>query len=219
MNQIFSVVGLNSIGLALATWSVTMLIGTHHPFLPVVEVILASVGLGMIATGTGWLTILMFIGSSRQQRESIAEVVPTRATTPTTPVPRRDQLGTAMEDLRRSALSLIERRRELHHLNVHQWHRPHPDETSIEIEANKQYRLAKSNLELYRLSLPTQFWGPVDSFAGSIEERMSQEVYSPPNDQRVHEAFNQRWHDAMQEINDITFSLPPTEPVSASSGI
>ena len=124
-----------------------------------------------------------------------------------------------MEDLQRSALSLIERRRELHHMNVHQWHRPHPEETSIEIEANKQYRLAKSNLELYRLSLPTQFWGPVDSFAGSIEERMSQEAYSPPNDQRVHEAFNQRWHDAMQEINSITFSLTPTEPVSASSGI
>ncbi len=196
-----------------------MLIGTHHPFLPVVEVILASVGLGMIATGTGWLTILMFIGSGRQRQESIAEVVPTRATTPTTPLPRRDQLATAMEDLQRSALSLIERRRELHHMNVHQWHRPHPEETSIEIEANKQYRLAKSNLELYRLSLPTQFWGPVDSFAGSIEERMSQEVYTPPNDQRVHEAFSQRWHDAMQEINSITFSLPPTEPVSTSSGI
>ena len=217
MNQIFSVVGLNSVGLALATWGVTMLIGTHHPFLPVVEVILASVGLGMIGIGTGWLTILMFVGSNRQERETDVEGNPTRATTPTTPVPRRDKLVAAMEDLQRSALSLIERRRELHHLNVHQWHRPHSEETSMEIEANKKYRQAKSNLELYRLSLPTKFWGPVDSFAESIEARLSKEAYSPPKDQQVHEDFNQRWHAAMQELNDITFSLPPAEPVSATS--
>ena len=216
MNQIFSVVGLNSIGLALATWGVTMLTGTHHPFLPVVEVILTSVGLGMIAGGTGWLTFLMFVGSSRQQQETDVESVPTRATTPTTPVPRRDKLVVAMEDLQRSALGLIERRRELHHLNVHQWHHPHPEETSKEIEANKQYRRAKSNLDLYRLSLPTKFWGPVDSFAASIEERLSQETYAPPNDQQVHEDFNQSWHEAMQEINDITFSPPPAKPVTAT---
>ena len=217
MNQIFSVVGLNSVGLALATWGVTMLIGTHHPFLPIVEVILTSVGLGMIAIGTGWLTFLMFVGASRQAQETDLEGVPTRTTTPTTPVPRRDKLAAAMEDLQRSALSLIERRRELHHLNVHQWHHAHPEETSMEIEANKQYRKAKSNLEFYRQSLPTKFWGPVDSFAGSIEERLSREAYSPPKDKQVHEDFNQSWHAAMQELNDITFSLPPTEPVSATS--
>lgn len=217
MNQIFSMVGLNSVGLALATWGVTMLIGTHHPFLPVVEVILTSTGLGLILSGTGWLTILMLVGGSRQRRETDFESAPARATTPTTSAPRRDKLAAAMEDLQRSALSLIERRRELHHLNVHQWHRPHSEETSVEIEANKQYRQAKSNLELHRLSLPTKFWGPVDSFAESIEGRLSQEAFSPPNDKQVHEDFNQSWHAAIQEINDINFSLPPVEPVGATS--
>ena len=146
MNQILSVVGLNSIGLALATWGVTMLSGTHHPFLPTVEVILTSLGLGMIASGTGWLTFLMFVGSSRQKREPIGESIPTRSTTPSTPVPRRDKLVTAMEDLQKSALRLIERRRELHHLNVHQWHHAHAEETSMEIEANKEYRQARSHV-------------------------------------------------------------------------
>ena len=100
MNQIFSMVGLNSVGLALATWGVTMLIGTHHPFLPVVEVILTSTGLGLILSGTGWLTILMLVGGSRQRQETDVESAPARATTPTTSAPRCDKLAAAMEDLR-----------------------------------------------------------------------------------------------------------------------
>ena len=87
----------------------------------------------------------------------------------------------------------------------------------MEIEALKGYRQAKSNLELYRLSLPNQFWGPVASFCDVVDESVSREAYSSPNDKTIRETLNRQWHAVMREINDISFGMPPSEPVSPAS--
>lgn len=194
-----------------------MLLGTHNPFLPIVEAVVTVIGLVLIAVGTGWMTFLVLIGSTREQPTFERDSIPARPTTATSPVPRRDRLLKAMEELQDSALDLIERRRELHHMNMRQWHNEHREETDGEIEATKRYRLAKTNLELYRRSLPTEFWSPVDSFGEAIEESISREAYSTPNDKAVYEALNRNWHKATQGINDISFGMPTDDPVSRAS--
>ncbi|MDA0733276.1 MAG: hypothetical protein O2909_04520 [Chloroflexi bacterium] len=217
MIQLRLVVALNTVGLALAIWGVTMLLGTHNPFLPIVEAIVTVIGLVVASIGTGWMTVLLLIGNTREQRTSATDSIPVRPATAASPVPRRDRLLKAMEELQDSALDLIERRRELHHMNLRQWHNEHRDETAGEIEATKRYRLAKTNLEMYRPSLPAEFWSPVDSFAQAIEESISREAYSTPNDKGVYEALNRNWHRALQGINDISFGVPASEPVGRAS--
>jgi len=217
MIQLRLVVALNALGLGLATWGVTMLLGTHNPFLPVVEALVTSSGLGVVAGGTVWIAVLLLIEGTRGRRTSEVDRVPVRSAAAINLDPYRDRVSIAMKDLQDSALDLIERRRELYHLNLHQWHNEHRDETAGEIEATKRYRLAKTDLELYRLSLPTKFWSPVDSFAEEVEQSISREAYSAPNDKGVYESLNRNWHNAMQEINDVSLGLPITEGVGRVS--
>jgi len=217
MIQLRLVVALNAVGLGLATWGVTMLLGTHNPFLPVVEALVTVSGLGVVATGTAWIAVLILIEGIRGSRTSEVDRVSLRTAATINLDPHRDRLSIAMKELQDSALNVIERRRELYHLNLKQWHNEHRDETAGEIEATKRYRLAKTDLELYRISLPTKFWSPVDSFGEAVEQSISREVYSTPNDKEVYESLNRYWHDAMQEINDVSLGLPIIEEVGRVS--
>lgn len=217
MIQLRLVVALNALGLGLATWGVTMLLGTHNPFLPVVEALITVSGLGVVAGGTVWIAVLLLIEGTQGLRTSEVDRVPVRSANAINLDPHRDRLSIAMKDLQDSALDLIESRRELYHLNLHQWHNEHRDETADVIEATKRYRLAKADLELYRMSLPTKFWSPVDSFAEAVEQSISREVYSTPHDKEVYESLNHNWQYAMQEINDVSLGLPNPEGVGRVS--
>jgi hypothetical protein len=119
------------------------------------------------------------------------------------PLPNRERLIKAMEGLQDEALDLIERRREIHHLNIHQWHYAHREETASEIEANKRYRYAKNTLELERLSTPTQFWVPLDNFCGVVEQSLAREVYAPPTDQGVYQTMERLRQLTLQQIDAI----------------
>ena len=218
MIQLRLVVVLNALGLGLATWGVTMLLGTHNPFLPVVEALVTVSGLGVVAGGTGWIAVLLLIEGTRGRRTSEADRISVRSAAAINLDLHRDRLSIVMKELQDSALDLIERRRELHHLNLHQWHNEHRDETAGEIEATKLYRLAKTDLEIYRLTLPTKFWSPVDSFAETVERSISREVYSTPNDKGVYESLNRDWHNAMQEITDVSLGLSRTEGLPTTEG-
>ena len=210
MIQLTLVVALNAIGLVLATWGVTMLLGTHNPFLPMVEAIITVIGLTVATAGTGWMAALLIIGSTRRLRSAGTNNIAARPTPATRPVPHRDRLLKAMEELHNSALDLIERRRELHQMNLRQWHNEHREETAGEIEATKRYRLARTNLEPYRQVLPAHYRSPVDRFAEAIEASIPREAYSTPNDKGVYESLNRNWHQAMQGINDISTGMPTT---------
>jgi len=217
MIQLTLVVALNAFGLVLASWGVTMLLGTHHPFSPVLETIVTVIGLVLAAAGTVWMAVLLLIGVTRGQRTAKTYDIPVRPVAATNPVPHRDRLLNAMEELHDSALDLIERRRELHQMNLRQWHNEHREETAGEIEATKRYRLARANLELCRKVLPDHFRTPVDRFVEAIEGSISREAFSTPKDRGVYDSLKRNWHQAMQGINDISFGLPITEPVSRAS--
>jgi hypothetical protein len=171
----------------------------------------------MVSGGTGWIAVLLLIEGTRGRRTSEADRIPVRSAAAINLDLHRDRLSIVMKELQHSALDLIERRRELHHLNLHQWHNEHRDETAGEIEATKRYRQAKTDLEIYRLLLPTKFWSSVDSFAEAVEQSISLEVYSEPNDKGVYESLTRNWHNAMQEINDVSLGLPITEGVGRVS--
>lgn len=215
MIQLTLVVALNALGLGLATWGVTMMLGTHNPFLPIVEAIIIISGLSVAAAGTGWMAVLLIIGSTRGLRTAGTYESPVRPAA-ASPIPHRDRLLKAMQELHDSALDLIERRRELHQMNLRQWHNEHREETAGEIEATKRYRLARTNLELYRQILPGQFWPPVDTFIEAIESSISREAYSIPNDKGVYELLKRNWHQATQGIRDISLGQPA--PVLSTPG-
>jgi hypothetical protein len=211
MIQLTLVVALNVLGLSVAIWGVSMLLGTHHPFPPVVEAVITLIGLVAVAAGTGWMAVLVIIGSTRSQRTADIPVRPAAVK----PAPHRDRLLKAMEELHDSALDLIERRRELHQMNLRQWHSEHREETAGEIEATKRYRLAKTNLELYRQTLPAHFRLPVDRFVEAVAGSISREAYSTPNDRGVYELLKHNWRQATQGISDISFGPPTAGPPAA----
>lgn len=225
MIQLTLVVALNALGLGLAAWGVTMLLGTHNPFLPMVEAVITIMGLVAAAAGTGWMAILLIIGSTRGLRNAEPRDFPVRPA-PASPIPHRDRLLMAMKELHDSALDLIERRRELHQMNLRQWHDEHRAETAGEIEATRRYRLARTDLELFQNILPTQYWSPVSRFVDVIEGSISREAYSTPNDKGVYELLKSNWRQATQGINDISLgkSAPgqtapgPASPESTSPG-
>lgn len=220
MIQLTLVVALNALGLGLAMWGVTMLLGTHNPFLPIIEVTITIFGLFVAAAGTGWMAVLLIIGSTRGLRTAETYEFPGRPVA-ASPIPHRDRLLMAMQELNDSALDLIERRRELHQMNLRQWHNEHREETAGEIEATKRYRLARTNLELYRHILPAQFWPPVDIFIEAIELSITREAYSTPNDKGVYELLKRNWHQATQGIRDISLGQPTpglSTPVLSTPG-
>lgn len=213
MAQITMFAIFNVAGLALATWGVLVLAGTHSPFGTVAAITMTSGGLGLVMLSTVLLVASVAAALNWRFRSNKAPLNNDEPPFPTH-LPQRDQLVAVMENVHYTALELIERRREIHHLNTHQWHYAHREETSREIATAKQYRQAKSALELHRLSLPTQFWAPVDNYCDAIEQTMAQEVYSPPNDRQVGETFNRLWHAALREINDLAFATPEPQEVS-----
>ena len=212
MIRIASVIGLNVLGMAVATWGLTMLLGTHTPFVPVAVTAITSSGLGLIAVSTALLVESVLVGGNRPGSSRQIEELPPETPAPT-PVHNRSRLAESMEDLHRATLDLVERKREVYYLNLHQWHHDHREETSAEIDANKRYRHAKNALELERLSLPTQFWMPVDGFCEALEDTLAREVYSPPKDKRVYESMNRLWHSTLRELNDVAMQIPSAREV------
>lgn len=197
---------LNLVGLAMTGWGVSMLLGAYPRFQPVVVVTITSGGLGMIALSTVWLIALWIWGAVQRK---LARNSPGLVEASTThPLPNWEQLTRVMEDLQEEALDLIERRREIHHLNIHQWHYAHREETASEIEANKRYRQAKNSLELERLATPTQFWVPLDNFCGVVEQSLTREVYAPPTDQGVYHTFERLRQLTLQQLDAIASGAP-----------
>jgi hypothetical protein len=216
MAQITFVIALNVVGLTIAAWGVSMFVGTSSSLGPVEVTVLTSGGLALVALGTLFLAWSVFFADNYTKRVREVDEVGTSRVSPV-PLRGREQLLQAMEELQEAALKLIERRREIHHLNVHQWHYAHRDETSQEIAAAKRYRQAKSGLELHRLSLPTQFWMTVDTFCDVIDQSISHEIYSPPNDKRVYEVLNRHWQATVRQINDIALGTPALEQAHQSA--
>ena len=210
MSQITLAAALNFLGLAMAAWGVSTLLGAPSPFEPVAVTALSTGGLGLILVSTLLLVGLMLSSGNRKDRSSELDDIRSEAVTPV-PLRHQDQLVNAMQELRDSALDLIERRREVHHLNIHRWHYAHRDETALEIAAHKRYRQAKSALELHRLTLPTEFWVPVDRFCDAIDLSLSRDVYSPPKDRQVYDNFVRIWQSTMRQINDIVSGRPASE--------
>jgi hypothetical protein len=195
----------NLIGLAMAGWGVSMLLGVYPRFQPVMVATITSSGLGVIALSTVWLIALWLFGVvQRKLARNTPELVEAATNHP---LPNREQLIRAMENLQEEALDLIERRREIHHLNIHQWHYAHREETASEIEANKRYRQAKNALELERLATPTQFWVPLDNFCGAVEQSLAREVYAPPTDQGVYHTIARLRQLTLQQIDAIATSV------------
>jgi hypothetical protein len=210
MSQITLAAALNFLGLAMAAWGVSMLLGVPSTFEPLAITALTTGGLGLILVSTLLLVGLVLSSSSRDNRSREPDGIQGGAAKPV-PLRHQDQLVNAMEELRDSALDLIERRREIHHLNIHRWHYAHRDETSQEIAAHKRYRQAKSALELHRLSLPTEFWVPVDNFCDAIDLSLSRDVYSPPKDRQVYDNFVRLWHSTMRQINETVSGRPASD--------
>jgi len=201
---------LNLIGLAMTGWGVSMLLGVYPRFQPVVVATITSGGLGVIALSTVWMLALLLMGAVQKKLARPGPELVQAATAH--PLPNRERLVKVMEDLQEEALDLIERRREIHHLNVHQWHYAHREETASEIEANKRYRHAKNALELERLATSTQFWVPLDNFCGAIEQCLAREVYAPPTDQGVYQTIQRLRQLTLQQID--TIATNGQEPVA-----
>src|SRR5688572_13815710 len=108
----------NLIGLAMAGWGVSMLLGAYPRFQPVVAASITSGGLGVIALSTVWMIVLLIWGVAQRKLTSKGPELVEAATVH--PLPNRERLIKAMEGLQDEALDLIERRREIHHLNIHQ---------------------------------------------------------------------------------------------------
>jgi hypothetical protein len=174
---------------------------------------MTSGGLGVIALSTVWMVALLLVGAVQRKFASAGPELVQAA--PHHPLPNRERLVRAMEDLQEEALDLIERRREIHHLNMHQWHYAHREETASEIEANKRYRQAKNFLELERLATPTQFWVPLDNFCGVVEQCLTREVYAPPppTDHGVYQTIQRLRQLTLQQIDTIANNAP--EPVAS----
>ncbi|HZA23604.1 MAG TPA: hypothetical protein VFA32_13560 [Dehalococcoidia bacterium] len=210
MSQITLAAALNFLGLAMVALGVSMLLVAPSLVEPVAVAALTTGGVGLILLSTLLLVGLMLSSSNREERSWETDDAQSATAIPV-PLRHQDQLINAMEELRDSALDLIERRREIHHLNIHRWHYAHRDETSQEIAAHKRYRQAKSALDLHRLSLPTEFWVPVDNFCDAIDLSLSRDVYSAPKDRQVYDNFVRLWHSTMRQINEIVSGRPAPE--------
>jgi hypothetical protein len=205
MNNNSSVVILNCIGLAVAVWGVTMLMDTHPLFIPsaVNSITLAGLGLILIATTLQAkhtfpefsltalpLMALSYIPKVRLARKNKAHSFELDSE-PEDTKPEYYHLWDALDELSSSASELIEKKREVYHLNVHQWHNEHKEETQSEIFAAKRYRSAKSTVLQEKSLAPSQFSIPIDSFCEALEDCLSQDIYSSPGDPHVKHKINE----------------------------
>jgi len=215
MNNNSSVVILNSIGLAVAVWGVTMLMDSHPLFIPsaVNSITLAGLGLILIATTLQAkhtfpefsLTALPLMALSYIPKVRLA---PRKNKTdgfeldsePEDPKPEYDHLWDALDELSSSASELIEKKRQVYHLNVHQWHNDHKEETQSEIFAAKRYRSAKSTVLQEKSLAPSQFSIPIDSFCEALEDCLSEDIYSAPGDPHAKDKINELLGSANHQI-------------------
>ena len=214
MNNNSSVVILNCIGLAVAVWGVTMLMDNHPLFIPsaVNSITLAGLSLILIATTLQAkhtfpefsltalpLMALTYIPKVRLPRKNKASIHELNSE-PEDSKPEYYHLWDALDELSSAAGELIEKKRELYHLNVHQWHSDHKEETQSEIFANKRYRRAKSTVFQEKSLAPSQFSIPIDSFCEALEDCLSEDIYSSPGDPHVKDKINELLGSANNQI-------------------
>ena len=214
MNNNSSVVILNSIGLAVSAWGVTMLMDRHPLFIPSAVNSITLVGLGLILIATTLqakhtfpqfsltalpLMALSYIPKIRLARKNKSYSFELDSE-PEDSKPAYDHLWNALDELSISASELIEKKREVYHLNVHQWHNDHKEETQSEIFAAKRYRSAKSTVLQEKSLAPSQFSIPSDSFCEALEDCLSEDVYSSPGDPHVKEKINELLGSANHQI-------------------
>ena len=206
MKQLLPTLGLNVLGLTVTAWGVGMLVNFYRPLIGVAEGAIVAVGLAVLGLSTLWLLLLSaksLRGSSKPERIEILEEQP-----PAIPLPNSAQLFMAIRGLTDDSIGLIEKRREIHYLNMQQWHRDHRKETAEEIEATKRYRGSKNTLDLERLAAPTPFWPTLDNFYTLVDRSLNDAIYSAPGDRVVHDAINRYSQHAIQQLQDISSGVP-----------
>jgi hypothetical protein len=203
-NNSASVVILNTIGLVVAVWGVIMLMDNHPIFIPTVVNSITLTGLGFILVATVLhakhtfpqfslvslpliaLTYIPKVKLSRKNKHSSHGVY----LEPEDSKSEYSNLWDALDELSSSARELIEKKRELYYLNVHQWHNEHKEETQSEIFAAKRYRSAKSTILQEKSLAPSQFLIPINSFCDALEDCLSEDIYSSPGDRHVKDKIN-----------------------------
>tara|TARA_B100000029_G_scaffold250199_2_gene247143 strand:- start:8388 stop:9083 length:696 start_codon:yes stop_codon:yes gene_type:complete len=215
MNNNAITVILNIVGLAITLWGVTMLMDNHPIFIPAAVNAITYGGLIVLLVSTILLARHTFPEISliavpliaisylprihlfsRNNNNSQHEDQPEKIE----PENKYGNLISAMSDLRYSATELAEKRRELYHLNVKQWHYDHKEETQYEIAAAKKYRSAKSNLFQHRELSPNQFTVPIDSFCSGIEQCLNDETYTDPEESHLTEKMADIWDSANHQL-------------------
>ncbi|MFQ6026010.1 MAG: hypothetical protein ACE5Q6_00690 [Dehalococcoidia bacterium] len=202
MKQLLPALALNILGLAVTGWGVAMLVGIYAPIRSLSDGTIAAAGLAVLGLSTLWLLLLLAI--SWKGRPKPEEIGLPAEDPPAIPLPNSNQLFMAIRGLTEDATELIEKRREIHYLNMQQWHREHREETAAEIEATKRYRDSKNTLDLERLAAPTQFWTAVDNLCALVDRSLNDEVYSAPGDRVVHDAISRYSQYTIQQLQDIS---------------
>jgi len=203
MKQLLPALGLNILGLAVTAWSVGMLVNFYPPLIGVAEGAVAAVGLAVLSLSTLWLLALPVMHLVQERSNSKLPEMPEESPN-AIPLANSAQLFMAIKGLTDDTIGLIEKRREVHYLNMQQWHRDHREETAAEIEATKRFRGSKNSLDLERLAAPTPFWPTLDNFRALVDRSLSDEVYSAPGDRIVHDAINRYSKHTIQQLQDIS---------------
>jgi hypothetical protein len=203
MKQLLAALGLNILGLAVTAWGVGMLVNFYPPLIGVAEGALVAVGLAVSGITVLWLLALSVERLLRERSDSKPVELPEESPAAIL-LPNSAQLFLAIKGLTNDTIGLIEKRREIHYLNMQQWHRDHRAETAAEIEATKRFRGSKNSLDLERLAAPTPFWPTVDNFRALVDRSLSDEVYSAPGDRIVHDAINRYSKHTIQQLQDIS---------------
>jgi len=215
MNNNALTVILNMVGLAITLWGITMLMDNHPIFIPVAVNAITYGGLIVLLISTIILARHTFpeislialpliaisyiprISSFSRSSNKISEEHQTEEIEPEY---KYSNLINAMAEVRHAATELAEKKREVYHLNVKQWHYEHKEETQTEISAAKKYRTAKSNLFQHQVSSPNQFTVPIDSFCSGIQQCLDDETYTNPQDSHLAEKMDDIWDSANQQI-------------------
>ena len=215
MNNNAVAVILNTIGFAITLWGITMLMDNHPIFVPAAVNAITYGGLIVLIISTILLARNTFPeisliaipliaisylprissfsrGNNKHTKENQQDI--------SEPENKYSKLISAMAELRHAATELAEKKRELYHLNVKQWHHDHKEETQGEISAAKKYRTAKSNLSLHQASSPNQFTVPIDSFCNGIEQCLDDETYTNPQESHLAEKMDDIWDSANHQI-------------------
>ena len=203
---------LGAVGLAISSWGLAMALGPYPRLQPMTVAGVLAGGLALIALTLLWLTALLVTDKSRRRIPiDLQQVADTGAVN----LPNREPLLRAINNLQNDALSLIERRREIHHLNTQQWAYVHDRETTAEIEATKQYRSARRGLEIELQNTPPSFWGAVEWFSRTVERSLATEIYSLPGDPAIHESIQQHSQEIARLLDQMASESIHAESIPA----